>query len=352
MTFNFTLNSSNDIYQIEEHETILQAALRQGLVLPYGCKNGACGSCKATIIDGNVDYGAHQPKTLSENEKTKRKILLCTAKALSNLKIQATLISRPGLITPKKLPCRVESIQKKANDIAIIQLKLPSSEMFNFLPGQYIDILLKDGKRRSYSMANTPNKENIIELHIRHTPGGAFTDALFGDGTPSINAVKVKDILRLEGPLGTFFLRENSTKPIIFLASGTGFAPIKSVIEGALEKGIKREMNLFWGVRKSSELYMNDLALDWAKKIPNFKYTPVVSDEDDNSKWSGKTGFVHHAVISDFSDLINYAVYSCGAPIMVQSAQRDFVEKCNLPKENFFADAFTTAADIGSKVTK
>ncbi len=345
MTLHFTLNSSSDLYKIEDNETVLQAALKQGLVLPYGCKNGACGSCKATIIDGKVDYGKHHPKALSINEQNDNKVLLCTARALTNLKIQATLISRPGMITPKKLPCRVESIQKKANDIAIVKLKLPSSDRFNFLAGQYVDILLKDGKRRSYSMANAPNSENLIELHIRHTPGGAFTDAIFSDGTPSINAVKEKDILRLEGPLGTFFLREDSSRPIIFLASGTGFAPIKAVIENAIEKGVEREMNLFWGVRTPAELYMNELALSWANKINNFEYTPVVSDEISKNNWSGETGFVHHAVISRFPDMTNYSVYSCGAPIMVQSAQKDFVEKCNLPEEQFFSDAFTTAAD-------
>ena len=345
MTLHFTLNSSSDLYKIEANETLLQAALKQGLVLPYGCKNGACGSCKATILDGEVDYGDHHPKALSMSEQKDKKVLLCTAKALTNLKIQATLISRPGMITPKKLPCRVESIQKKAEDIAIVKLKLPSSDRFTFLAGQYVDILLKDGKRRSYSMANAPNNDNLIELHIRHTPGGAFTDAIFGDGTPSINAIKEKDILRLEGPLGTFFLREDSSRPIIFLASGTGFAPIKAVIESAISKGIEREMNLFWGVRTPDELYMSELALSWTKKIDNFKYTPVISDEIAKKNWEGEIGLVHNAVISKFPNMRNYSVYSCGAPIMVQSAHKDFVEKCNLPEEQFFSDAFTTAAD-------
>ena len=326
MTLHFTLNSSNDLYKIEENETILQAALKQGLVLPYGCKNGACGSCKAILVDGKVDYGSHHPKALSEDEKTNSKVLLCTAKALTNLKIKATLIARPGMKKKKKLPCRVESIQKKTEDIAIIKLKLPASDKFQFLAGQYVDILLKDGKRRSYSMASAPNPDNIVELHIKHTPGGAFTDAVFGGATPSINGVKEKDILRLEGPLGTFFLRENSSNPIIFLASGTGFAPIKAVIEHIINKGIEREIYLFWGVRKPSELYMNDLALIWAEDLPNFKYIPVVSDEISKKEWTGKTGFVHHAVISEFPNMTNHSVYSCGAPVMVQSAQKDFIE--------------------------
>ncbi|OUW06439.1 MAG: CDP-6-deoxy-delta-3,4-glucoseen reductase [Betaproteobacteria bacterium TMED156] len=352
MTFHFTLNSSREIYKIEKNQTILQAALKQGLVLPYGCKNGACASCKATLVKGDVDYGHYQAKALTEEEKINKKLLLCTAKPLSNVEIQANLISKPGMVSPKKLPCRVESIEKKAEDIAIVKLKLPASEKFNYYAGQYVDILLKDGKRRSYSMANPSNLQNLLELHIRHSPGGAFTDAIFESGTSSINSVKVKDILRLEGPLGTFFLREDSSKPIIFLASGTGFAPIKAVAEYAFSKNIQREMFLFWGVRKPSELYMHDSVTEWTRQFSNFKYIPVVSDNVEKKQWSGKTGFVHHAVIDEFPDLQNYSVYSCGSPIMVRSAQKDFVENCNLPEREFYSDAFTTAADLAENKEK
>jgi len=227
-----------------------------------------------------------------------------------------------------------------------VKLQLPATEKFEFLAGQYIDFLLKDGKRRSYSMANAPHQEGQIELHIRHTPGGAFTDAVFGTGTPSINAVKEKDIMRFEGPQGTFFLREDSSKPIVFLASGTGFAPIKSVIEHAIFKNISRPMTLYWGGRRPQDLYQSDVATEWEKNIPGFKFVPVISDALPEDGWTGRTGFVHRAIMEDFSDLSGHQVYACGAPIVVQSAKRDFVATCALPEDEFFADAFTTAADL------
>jgi CDP-4-dehydro-6-deoxyglucose reductase len=244
----------------------------------------------------------------------------------------------------KKLPCKVETIKKVAQDIAVVTLKLPASEKFDYSPGQYIDILLKDGKRRSYSMANSPNEKNIIELHIKHTPGGAFTDAIFSDGSTSINHVKEKDILRLEGPLGTFFLREKNEN-IIFLASGTGIAPIKAIFEKIIKSKLNKKILLYWGVRKPNDLYIHDLINSWLTKLTNFSYIPVVSEAEKKDKWNGRTGFVHEAVIQDFPDLKNYNIYACGAPIMINSALKDFVNLCKLPKENFYSDAFTSAAD-------
>ena len=193
-------------------------------------------------------------------------------------------------------------------------------------------------------MANTPNQNNILEFHIKHTPGGAFTDAIFGDGANSINMIKEKDILRLEGPLGTFFLR-NSKRPIIFLASGTGFAPIKAISESIFSKGIDRKIVLFWGVRKPEDLYMNEKIIGWSKQFSNFEFIPVISEDVPENLWSGKRGFVHHVAMSMYPDMRNYSVYSCGAPIVVRSAQEDFISQCNLPENEFFSDAFTTAAD-------
>lgn len=349
MTHTCTLTPSGKSFSVDDGETLLAAALRANIVLPYGCKDGACGSCKATLSEGEVDYGEYQTKALSDEERAKGQLLLCQATARSNLTVAARVVAADGMIPSRKLPCRVASIERAAADVAIIKLQLPATENFQFLAGQYIDILLKDGKRRSYSMANAPHDNQQVELHIRHTPGGAFTDALFGTGTPSINAVKEKDILRFEGPQGTFFLREDSAKPIVFLASGTGFAPIKAVIEHAIFKGIQRPMTLYWGGRRPQDLYMDDLAQQWAKTLPHFSYIPVVSDALAEDQWSGRTGFVHQAVMADHPDLSGHSVYACGAPIVVQSAQRDFVAQCGLPEDEFFADAFTTAADLAKQ---
>lgn len=349
MTHHCALVPSGRAFPVDDGETILQAALRAGVVLPYGCKDGACGSCKSQLMDGRVDYGTYQRKALSDAEKEQGGVLICCATAQTDVVIKARVVAAEGMMTVRKMPCRVQSITRAAPDVAIVKLQLPANDKFEYLAGQYIDILLKDGKRRSYSMASAPQANNVVELHIRHTPGGAFTDAIFGSGTPSANAVKEKDILRFEGPQGTFFLREDSTKPMIMLASGTGFAPIKAVIEHAASKNSQRPIVLYWGGRRPHDLYQSELAQQWEKSLPNFRYVPVVSDALPEDGWAGRTGFVHRAVMEDFPDLSGHQVYACGAPIVVQSAQQDFVAACGLASEEFFADAFTTAADLAKK---
>ena len=349
MTHHCALVPSGRAFPVDDGETILQAALRVGVVLPYGCKDGACGSCKSQLMEGQVDYGTYQRKALSDAEKEQGGVLICCATAQTDVVIKARVVAAEGMMTVRKMPCRVQSITRAAPDVAIVKLQLPANDKFEYLAGQYIDILLKDGKRRSYSMASAPQANNVVELHIRHTPGGAFTDAIFGSGTPSANAVKEKDILRFEGPQGTFFLREDSTKPMIMLASGTGFAPIKAVIEYAASKNSQRPIVLYWGGRRPHDLYQSELARQWEKSLPSFRYVPVVSDALPEDGWTGRTGFVHRAVMEDFPDLSGHQVYACGAPIVVQSAQQDFVANCGLASEEFFADAFTTAADLAKK---
>ncbi len=349
MTHQCALVPSGRAFPVDDGETILQAALRAGVVLPYGCKDGACGSCKSQLMEGQVDYGTYQRKALSDAEKEQGGVLICCATAKTDVVIKARVVAAEGMMTVRKMPCRVQSITRAAPDVAIVKLQLPANDKFEYLAGQYIDILLKDGKRRSYSMASAPQANNVVELHIRHTPGGAFTDAIFGSGTPSANAVKEKDILRFEGPQGTFFLREDSTKPMIMLASGTGFAPIKAVIEYAASKNSQRPIVLYWGGRRPHDLYQSELARQWEKSLPSFRYVPVVSDALPEDGWTGRTGFVHRAVMEDFPDLSGHQVYACGAPIVVQSAQQDFVANCGLASEEFFADAFTTAADLAKK---
>lgn len=346
MTTTCTLLPSGRQFPVDSGETLLAAALRAGVVLPYGCKDGACGSCRSDLTSGTVDYGTYQKKALSDEERAAGKVLLCVACPTSDVQVTARVVSAEGMVVARKLPCRVASIEKAAADVAIVRLQLPATENFQFMAGQYVDILLKDGKRRSYSMANAPHDNAQIELHIRHTPGGAFTDAIFGTGTPSANAVKVKDILRFEGPLGTFFLREDSARPLVFLASGTGFAPIKAIVEHMKARHIERPTVLYWGGRRPHDLYQMEAAETWARELPWLSFVPVVSDAEPEDQWAGRTGFVHQAVMKDFPDLSGHSVYACGAPIVVQSAMREFVAQCGLPEEEFFSDAFTTAADL------
>ncbi|HEY7239102.1 MAG TPA: CDP-6-deoxy-delta-3,4-glucoseen reductase [Burkholderiales bacterium] len=323
-------------FEIAEGESVLSAALRQNLVLPYGCRNGACGSCKGKIVEGRVDYGVHQRKALTEEEKAQGKALFCQAKPLTDLVIEARTIGAARDIPIRTLPCRVQKMERLADDVMALHLRLPANERLQFLAGQYVDFLLRDGSRRSFSMGNAPHDDELIQLHVRHVAGGQFTDHVFGK-------MKERDILRLEGPLGTFFLREDSTKPIVFVASGTGFAPIKAIIEHALHKGVTRPMVLYWGGRRPKDLYMDALAKQWP-----IKYVPVISDAVAEDSWDGRIGFVHRAVMQDFPDLSGHQVYACGVPVMVDAARRDFTQQCRLPEEDFFADSFTTQADLAA----
>lgn len=336
-----TVQPAGHAFQVEDGEAVLVAALRQGIVLPYGCKNGACGSCKGRILSGSVDYGSYQKKALTDEEKAQGKALFCQAKPLSDLVIEARTVGAAKDIQVKTLPCRVQKMERLAEDVMVLHLKLPANEKLVFLAGQYIEFLLKEGARRSFSMANAPHDAELLQLHVRHVAGGQFTDHVFGK-------MKERDILRFEGPLGTFFLREDSDKPIVFVASGTGFAPIKAVIEHMIHKGIARPMTLYWGGRRPKDLYMNALAEGWAAQ-GHLKYVPVISDALPEDGWTGRTGFVHRAVMQDFPDLSGHQVYACGVPVMVDSAKKDFIGQCRLPEDEFYADTFTTQADLAPR---
>lgn len=342
MTFSVTVQPSGRQFETASNETILAAGMRQGIGLPYGCKDGACGSCKCKKISGSVVHGTHQAKALSAEEEAQGFVLTCCATAQSDLVLESRQVVDVGQFPVKKMPVRVLALDKKSDDVMWVKLQLPANDRFQFHAGQYVDFLLRDGSRRSYSMANAPHQldeqTQAIELHIRHMPGGKFTDHVFG-------AMKEKEILRVEGPLGSFFLREDSDKPIILLASGTGFAPIKALIEHMKHKGITRPTTLYWGGRRPSDLYLNDWVQAQLVEMPHLRYVPVVSDALSQDHWSGRTGFVHLAVLQDFPDLSGHQVYACGAPIVVDSARTQYSAEAGLPPEEFFADSFTSAAD-------
>ena len=336
MAFQVTIKPSNREFTAQADESVLAAAMRHGITLPYGCRNGACGSCKGKLLEGQVDYGQHATYILPDYEKKLGFALFCQARALSDLVIEARVINAAGEIPIKKLPCRVQRIERPADDVAVLTLSLPANERLQFLAGQYLEIILRDGKRRAYSMANPPQDDARIELHVRRMPGGVFTEYVF-------ERMKEKDILRFEGPLGTFFLRQDSDKPIVFVASGTGFAPIKSVLLHAFHLGTRRQLVLYWGGRRPKDIYLDDLCRQWQAEHDNFSFIPVVSDALAEDAWLGRTGFVHRAVMEDFPDLSGYQVYVCGAPIVVESAHQEFTAQCKLPEEEFFSDAFTPA---------
>ena len=334
MNRQITIRPSGHIFHAQDGETVLEAALREGYMLPYGCRNGACGSCKGKIAEGVVDHGKSQDSVLPAADRAAGAALFCQALPLSDLVIECREIGAVKDIPVKMLPCRVQTLESVAPDVMRIRLRLPAAERLQFLAGQYIDILLKDGTRRSLSMANPPHDDGLLELHLRNY-GGPFSTHVF-------TRMKEKDILRFEGPFGSFYLREDSEKPVVLVAGGTGFAPIKAIIEHAIHNKFKRPITLYRGARRPVDLYLNDLPESWQREH-GVTYVPVLSDVMAADVWSGRRGLVHQAVMEDFPDLSGHEVYACGAPAMIDAARRDFCARCGLPESAFYADAFTPA---------
>ena len=330
MAHQVTLQPSGHRFTVADGATVLEAALDAGLHLPYGCKNGACGACKGRIAAGSVDYGAAQDSALPAAERAAGMALFCCAKPLSDLVLEVREVSAAKDIPVKILPCRVQQLERVADDVMVVRLKLPTNERLQFLAGQYVEFLLPDGKRRAFSLASAPHADDLLEIHVRRISGGSFTEHVF-------TGMREKDILRIEGPLGSFFLREESDKPIILVAGGTGFAPIKGLVEHALHIGLKRPMQLYWGAKNRAGLYLNALAERWAAEH-GISYVPVLSEPD--ADWTGRTGLVHEAVLADHPDLSAHQAYVCGAPAMCEAALKDFTAH-GLPKDEFFADVFS-----------
>jgi CDP-4-dehydro-6-deoxyglucose reductase len=342
MSFQISVEPIGILFQADTNETLLTASIRQGIGLPYGCKDGACGSCKCKKLSGTVVHGPYQAKALSDEEESNGWVLTCCATAQSDVVLESRQVSKDGCLPVKKMPVRVINLQKASHDVMVMKLQLPTTEPIKFRAGQYIEIILRDGSRRSYSMANSPHtleqSPPMLELHIRHVPGGKFTDQVF-------STIKEKEVLRAEGPFGTFYLREDSKKPMVLLASGTGFAPIKALVEHMCHQGINRPATLYWGGRRPDDLYMSQWIETQCAAMPNLKYVPVISNTEAADNWNGRTGFVHQAVLQDHPDLSSFQVYACGAPIVIESALEDFTSKAGLPLDEFYADSFTSSTD-------
>lgn len=341
MSYQITIQPSGHVCTANASETVLESAINAGFNIPYGCRNGACGSCKGTIVSGEIDYGDYAASALTNAEKAAGKALFCCTRALTDLIIECREVEI-GVIPPRIIPARVERKEQLSHDVMALFLKLPSSEHLKFLPGQYIEFLLKDGKRRAFSIANAPHIDNILELHLRLIPGGQFTQYVF-------NEMPDKAIMRIEAPFGSFYLREDSDKPIVMVAGGTGFAPIKGIVEHMLHQNIQRPVILYWGARTLQDLYMPELPEAWALQFPHIQFIPVLSDATPEDSWQGRTGLVHQAVLDDFAaknlDFSAYEVYCCGAPAMVEVAHASFVS-AGLPEDAFYSDAFSYAKPV------
>ena len=336
MPYTIRLSDQEVAFETHENETVLEAALRQKHNLPYGCRNGLCGACKTRIISGEFTYPGELPEGLTEEEHQDGLALLCQARAASDLVLQTRTVEAAADIKVRQFPCRVTLCEKLNEDVIRLQLELPKTERLQFLAGQYIDILMRDGKRRSFSLANPPHEDQQLELHIRYYDGGLFSEYAFND-------LKEKALLRIEGPLGQFTLQE-SARPIIMIAGGTGFAPVKSLIEHALKMEDLRPIHFYWGARTEVDLYFDNMAQRWSQQYPHIQYTPVLSDIDKLNGWTGKTGFVHSAVLEDFSDLSGFDIYACGPPPMINSIVESFPAQ-GMDRERLFSDSFEFAAN-------
>jgi len=325
----------NRIVPVREGETLLDAALREGLAFPFECRNGGCGKCKATLAYGALDYGAYQHNALTDAERAAGKLLACTATPTSDVEIEYVPASTPGNIPVRAWSATVENLERLAPEVMRVTLKLDAGERIAFYAGQYINVLLEDGAKRSFSFATAPQVNDRIELHIRRIAGGRYTGHVF-------ERMKTGERVHFEGPLGSFFLREDSEKPIIFVAGSTGFAPVKSMLEYAFERGMKRRMLLYWGAKRLSDLYLADSPRRWEREHENFKFVPVLSDPAPEDRWQGRTGLVHEAILADFPDLAGYQVYACGSAAMVEAAHPAF-RAHGLARDDCFSDVFRLA---------
>lgn len=333
MTFNVQLEPSGRRLTVRKGETVLAAALRENVGLPYGCRSGCCGACAAKLRHGEISYPNGQPPAL---EGAAADVCLpCMCVPAGDLTLEVRETDSVAEIEVRTLPCRVARIEQLNHDVIQLFLKLPEGQRLQFLAGQYLEFLLSDGRRRAFSIANAPHDDELIELHIRHVDGGKFTDWVF-------NKLEERSILRIEAPLGSFVLDEASDRPMLFVGGGTGFAPLKGQIEHALHHGENRPMALYWGVRATRDLYMPKLPEAWVKAQEGFRFEAVLSEPDPD--WTGRTGWVHEAVLADHPDLSGFDIYMAGPPAMIFAA-RDAFRAAGALDEHMFSDAFEYAKD-------
>ena len=333
MSFKVNLANRDVVFAVEDGETVLAAGLRQGLALPFGCRTGGCASCRVRCLSGQVRY-ALAPQALSPAEADAGYILMCLARPASDLTLDLHQPPELEQLRPRQLPARVIEKKMLAHDVIGLWLKLPREDVpFRWLPGQYIDFLLADGRRRSFSIANAWAPGAPLELHLRVTPGGRFAHYV-QDEMPE------RTILRFEGPLGAFYLREDSDRPVVLMAGGTGYGPIKAMLEHAFERRLPRTFHLFRGARSRRDLYLDELPQQWARERANFRYTPVLSEPD--ADWRGERGLVHEALLRAHPSLAGHELYLSGPPVMVQAGKHAFVA-AGLDADHLFYDSFDYA---------
>lgn len=341
MSYTVTIQPSGHQISVNAGETVIDAALRQGIMIPYSCRGGTCGSCMGEVLSGEITYPDGLPPAITEAEAAEGKALFCRAQPLSDLEIRVREVRRGTDIVPRKVPARVVEIEDLSHDVRRLLLKMPANMRMPFFAGQYIDVLLPGGKRRGFSLANAPHDDDLLELHVRLVAGGQFTRFVFEE-------MKEGTLLRLEGPFGQFYLREDSDRPILMMGGGTGFAPLKGILEHAFQIGVGRPMHLYWGVRARRDLYLDALPRQWEREHPNFRYTPVLSEPAPGDDWQGRTGLVPEVLLADHPQLADYDVYMSGPPAMISAAKQLFLAH-GLDPAHLYYDSFDFAPDSQPK---
>lgn len=325
MTFSVRVAETGITFPCEPREFVLDAAERAGYSMPSSCRKGACNTCEAELIEGEVEQRGRGRRTARDGMA-----LMCRAQPRADLTIRPRRFERIDIFRRKMITTKIFRRAAPAPDVTILTLRFPIGLRAPFKAGQYLQVVMEDGDRRNFSMANAARENDGAELHIRHVPDGKFP-------IETLSKLSAGDPLQVELPFGDFYLR-TSARPVVLLASGTGFAPIRSIIATAIHAGNTRPMHLYWGARKPEDIYLAEMPARWADRLPWFSFTPVLSEPP--SSWTGRTGLVHNAVLEDYRGLSETEVYACGNPLMVTAAQRDFTEGHSLPDAQFFADAF------------
>jgi CDP-4-dehydro-6-deoxyglucose reductase len=338
-----TLIPTGQTFAADSTESVLAAALRAGLNLPHSCKGGHCASCIARVLSGSFSYPADRPPGLTEEEARDGYLLLCQARATSDLRIETREVRPAPDVQVKSLPCRIERLERRTDDVMAVFLRLPAVESMPFRPGQYLDVMLSEGRRRSFSIAGSDADHRLLELHVRRASGSGFTGQLFG-------GMKEGTLLRIEGPLGQFWFRGESLRPALMIGGGTGYAPLRAMLRELLAAGDRRPVTLYWGVRTHEDLYDHDWLSDVEASRPAFCYRPVLSAEvQRDAAWTGRRGLVHEAVLADWPDLAAFDVYASGPPAMIEAIRSTFPGR-GLPREQLFFDSFDYAPDTLAKL--
>ena len=341
--FTVTLKTSGRRFDVMPGETVLEAAQRAGIALPYSCWAGVCGSCKAVLLDGRCEYPRNPPAALDANDRVHHAVLLCQAVPVSDLLLEAREVTSIEDVARRQLTVQVSRKWQLAPDVIGLHLQPAPGELrLHWLPGQYLDVLLDDGRRRPFSIANGPRADGVIELHVRHVAGGGFTSWVS-------DALQEGDTLRIEGPLGTFVPREDSERPMVFMAGGTGFAPVKAILEHFMALGTRRSIDVYWGARNGGDLYLHALAEKWAATMPDLRFHAVLSDPEQARMASMREGLVHEAVLEDRPDLSGHDVYMSGPPAMIDAGRKLFID-AGLPEDRLYYDSFDYAPDVLAQI--